>query len=543
VSAQAYAVPAPTTGLRRDTGHDPRTGTAYPEVPHTSPEGVARVVAAAAGSAPLIASTAPAVRATWLGSIAASLEENADELVALADAETALGEARLGGELAKTAASLRFYASVALDGAYLQATIDIIGNPTPLNLRRMRLPVGPVAVFGASNFPFGFGVLGHDTGSAIAAGCPVVVKVHSAQPRLGVRLGEIARAATVESGAPAGLFAVVVGRSAGLALVDAAPIAAVAFTGSQSGGMALVQRANQRHRPIPVFAEMGTVNPAVVTPAAARLRMGDVAQGFVASFMMGSGQFCTKPGLLLAPAGSGASHHVAAALGELPAGWLLTEAMATDYSQGRTSMIAAGAKVAAEGRSQAAGFAAVPTVFSARVEDLTAGSPLLEECFGPAAVVVEYADLDQLRDVLARLQPSLAAAIASAGADDPDLPWLVQQLAAQAGRVVVDGWPTGVANTWAQHHGGPWPATSRPDATSVGAAALDRFTRPVAFQGTTDAALPPALQDDNPWAIPRRVNGRPGRIPNDSGDRIRTRATQVMAKAPAEEQAHVEVSR
>jgi NADP-dependent aldehyde dehydrogenase len=507
VSAQASAVPVTASG--RDTGHDPRTGTAHPEVPHTSPEEVARVVAAAAGSALLIASTAPGVRATWLESIAASMEEHADELVALADAETALGEARLEGELAKTAASLRFYASVALDGAHLQATIDSVGGPTPLDLRRMRLPLGPVAVFGASNFPFAFGVLGHDTGSAIAAGCPVVVKVHSAQPRLGARLGEIARAAVVESGAPAGLFAVVVGRAAGLALVDAAPIAAVAFTGSQSGGMALVQRASQRHRPIPVYAEMGTVNPAVVTPAAARRRMGDIAQGFAASFMMGTGQFCTKPGLLLAPAGSGASRQVAAALGDLTAGWLLTEAMAGDFSRGRTSLIEAGARVAGEGKSQQAGFAAMPTVFTARVDDLTPGSPLLEECFGPAAVVVEYADLDQLRDVLARLQPSLAAAIASAGADDADLPWLVQLLSAQAGRVVVDGWPTGVANTWAQNHGGPWPAISRPDATSVGAAALDRFTRPVAFQGAADQALPPALRSDNPWAVPRRVNGKP----------------------------------
>lgn len=522
MSAQAYAVPVTAPG--RDTGHDPRTGTAYPEVPHTSPEEVALVVAAAAGSAPLIASAAPAVRAIWLESIAASMEAHADELVALADAETALGEARLAGELAKTAASLRFYGSVAVDGSFLQATIDSVGGQTPLDLRRMRVPVGPVAVFGASNFPFAFGVLGHDTGSAISAGCPVVVKVHSAQPRLGVRLGEIARAALVESGAPAHLFAVVVGRGAGLALVDAAPIAAVAFTGSQSGGMALVKRASQRHRPIPVFAEMGTVNPAVVTPAAARLRMGEVARGFAASFMLGTGQFCTKPGLLLAPAGSGAARHVAAALDDLPAGWLLTEAMAGDFARGRISLIEAGALVAGEGKSHPAGFAPVPTVFTARVEDLTPGSPLLEECFGPSAVVVEYADLDQLRGVLARLQPSLAAAVASAGAEDGDLPWLVQQLSAQAGRVVVDGWPTGVANTWAQNHGGPWPATSRPDATSVGAAALDRFTRPVAFQGAADAALPPALQTGNPWAVPRRVNGRPEPVTADDADRTQAPA-------------------
>jgi NADP-dependent aldehyde dehydrogenase len=373
----------------------------------------------------------------------------------------------------------------------------------------MRLPVGPVAVFGASNFPFGFGVLGHDTASAIAAGCPVVVKAHPAHPRLSVRLGEIASAALADAGSPAGVFAVVVGFDAGLALVDAAPMAAVAFTGSQTGGMALVERASRRANPIPVFAEMGTVNPVVVTPAAARTRIGEVARGFAESFTLGTGQFCTKPGLLLTPAGSNAAHHVGGALQELPAGWLLTEAIASTYRRYRSSLTAAGAVVAGEGHNPSAGFTAVPTVFSATADDLTPGSPLLDECFGPTAVVVEYADLDQLREVLGRLQPSLAATVASGGSDDADLPWLVRLLASRAGRVVVDGWPTGVANTWAQQHGGPWPATSRPDGTSVGAAALDRFTRPVAFQDTADVALPPALRRDNPWGVPRRVNGEP----------------------------------
>jgi NADP-dependent aldehyde dehydrogenase len=448
-----------------------------------------------------------------LWSAAASLEVHTEELVAIAESETALGDSRLRGELAKAAASLRFYGEVAAEGAFLQVTIETTSHPSasasaPLDLRRMRLPVGPVAVFGASNFPFGFGVLGHDTASAIAAGCPVVVKAHPAHPLLSVRLGEIASAALEESGAPAGIFAVVVGFDAGLALVDAAPVAAVAFTGSQAGGMALVERARQRPHPVPVFAEMGTVNPVVVTPSAASRGIKAIAQGFVESFTMSTGQFCTKPGLLLTPAGGDAVSSAAAALREVPSGWLLTEAMASAYGRSRSCLAAAGAIVAAEGQSASSGFGAVPTVFTAQADDLTPESPLLQECFGPAAVIVEYADLDELRDVLGRLQPSLAACIASVGPDDPDLPWLVTLLAAAAGRVVVDGWSTGVANTWAQHHGGPWPATSRPDATSVGAAALDRFTRPVTFQGGSDAALPPAVRSDNPWALPRRVNGR-----------------------------------
>ncbi len=205
------------------------------------------------------------------------------------------------------------------------------------------------------------------------------------------------------------------------------------------------------------------------------------------------------------------------AVRDLPAGWLLTEAIASAYRQGRVSLATAGATVAGEGESASAGFSSVPTVFTARADDLIPGSPLLEECFGPSAVVVEYSDPDQLREILGRLQPSLAATIASGGSNDADLPWLVQLLAPVAGRVVIDGWPTGVANSWAQQHGGPWPATSRPDATSVGAAALDRFTRPVAFQGVADAVLPAALKNDNPWAVPRRVNGLPQNSQNQNG--------------------------
>jgi NADP-dependent aldehyde dehydrogenase len=522
VSASLSPARARAAGL--DIGSDPRTAQPHPGVRHTPPGEVAALVAAAAACAPLVAAAAPAERGGWLQFLAGALEERAHALVALADAETALGEERLSGELTRTAASLRFYGAVAADGTYLQASIDTTDTPS-LDLRRVRLPVGPVAVFGASNFPFGFGVLGHDTASAIAAGCPVVVKAHPAHPRLSVRLGEIASAALAESGAPAGLFAVVVGFDAGLALVDADPVAAVAFTGSQPGGMALVARAGQRPNPIPVFAEMGTVNPVVVTPAGAAARISEVAKGFARSFTMGTGQFCTKPGLLLAPAGSHAAAHVAAALRELPAGWLLTGAIASSYRASRDALLAAGASVAGEGQSRSSGFSSVPTVFTARADDLTAGSPLLAECFGPAAVVVEYGDLDQLRQVLGRLQPALAATIASSGADDGDLPWLVALLACRAGRVVVDGWPTGVANTWSQNHGGPWPATSRPGATSVGAAALDRFTRPVAFQGASDLVLPPPLQNANPWAVPRRVNGRPVPAGEPSPEAVRAGGT------------------
>jgi len=252
---------------------------------------------------------------------------------------------------------------------------------------------------------------------------------------------------------------------------------------------------------------MGTVNPVVVTPAAARDGLAALAEAFVGSFTLGQGQFCTKPGLLLAPRGAGVPEAVVAALASATPGWLLTEGMATSYEAGLQSLVAAGARKVGQGDRHTVGFAVAPTVLAADGDDLRPGSPLLEECFGPVALVVEYDDAAQLKTLLGRLQPSLAAAVATAGADDPDTAWLVAQLSTRVGRVVVNGWPTGVVTTWAQHHGGPWPATNRPDATSVGAAALDRFTRPVAFQNVPESARPAPLRAHNPWGLPRRVNG------------------------------------
>lgn len=510
---------APDNGLDRsvDIGHDPRTGAAHEPVPHSPPAEVAAALSTAAATAPAVAATSPATRAAWLGALADAMEAHADELVDIADSETALGSPRLPGELAKAAAQARFYGSVADEGSVFGATIDHEAGSPAVDLRRVRVPLGPVAVFGASNFPFGFGVAGHDTCSALAAGCPVVVKAHPAHPRLSVRLGEIVTAALAQAGAPEGTFGLVVGFDAGLALVDAPEITAVGFTGSQAGGMALVERAAHRGlsenavaRPIPVYAEMGTVNPAVVTTAGARERAEDIARGFVDSFTLGAGQFCTKPGLLLVPAGSALPEVVAREAATRPSAWSLTGDIAQAYAAGLTRLYEAGARVVSrsEDADTASGFTAPVTTLVADAADLQPGSPLLEECFGPTALVIEYADAAERDALIARLQPSLAAAVATAGPDDPETPQIVALLTGQVGRVVVDGWPTGVAGTWAQHHGGPWPATSRPEATSVGAGALDRWLRPVAFQDVPDSALPQALRDTNPWGLPRRVDGR-----------------------------------
>ena len=489
-----------------DPSHDPRTGAVRGSVPHSDDGQVDAVLAAAADAAAPLAALAPGERAGLLHALADAVDAHAPELAQLADAETALGPVRLTGEVARMASQLRFYADVCAEGSWLGVTLDP-PTATASARARMNTSLGPVAVFGASNFPFAFGVLGNDTASALAAGCPVVAKAHPAHPRLSVRLGELAARALADAGAPDGSFGLVVGFAAGTRLVTDERIAAVAFTGSQHGGLALWRLANERPVVVPVFAEMGTVNPAVVTTAAAADPTG-VAAGFTGSFVLGTGQFCTKPGLLLAPTGAGIPAAVADAVRDAQAHPMLTEAMAHGVGTGVQAYIDAGATVLATGTAPDAGWSAAPVALQVPAEALQPGSVFVQECFGPVALVVEYADPAQCAQLVRRLQGSLAATIVSGGPDDPQIADLAALLAGQVGRVTVDDWPTGVAWSWAQQHGGPWPATSCPAATSVGAAALDRFTRPVTFQNLPDAALPPALRADNPWRLPRRVEGR-----------------------------------
>lgn len=489
------------------TSFDPRTGAVVATVADTKDAELRAVLAAAAGAAPVLAATSPAQRRTWLHAVADALESHRDQLARLADLETALGSERLTGEVTRAAGQLRFYAEVAAEGSYVDVTVDEPTATTP-GLVRVNRPLGPVAVFGASNFPFAFSVLGNDTATALAAGCPVVAKAHPAHAGLSLRQAEIAREALAAAGAPRGTFAVVSGHQVGVDLVRAPEITAVGFTGSQAGGMALWRIAHERDVVIPVYAEMGTVNPVVVTAAGAR-DIEAVAKGFVGSFTLGSGQFCTKPGLLLAPAGADAAQAVADALrSAAPEPVMLTSAIADGVRTGLAAMVAAGAEVVAEVPAAGPGWSAPAAVLAAPAAALAPGSRLLEETFGAVVLVVDYADTADLAAVLRRLQPSLAASVFTGGAEDDQAGQVVSLLSGQVGRVAVDAWPTGVAFTWAQQHGGPWPATSAPAATSVGAAGLARFVRPVAYQSAPDAWLPPEAQAANPWGLPRRVDGK-----------------------------------
>jgi NADP-dependent aldehyde dehydrogenase len=499
--------------VAHDQGYDPRTGEPVGEpVPHTSPARLDEICRAAATAAPGLAAITPAGRAGLLRAVADALGEHADELIALADAETALGPARLAGELTRTRVQLEMFAGVLAEGSYLEAIIDPPdpdARPAPRpDLRRMLLPVGPVAVYAASNFPFAFSVAGGDTASALAAGCPVVLKAHPGHPGLSARCGELVTGALAVPGA----FAVVHGFEAGAALVQHPAIAAAAFTGSLSGGRALHDLAAARPDPIPFYGELGALNPVVVTAGALAARAGEIVSGFVGSYLLGSGQFCTKPGLLFLPAGHGLEPRLAAAVAEAGTGPLLAERIRTGYEQTSARLAAVPGVRSVLGERPAPtgpGWAASPALLAVPAPVLVdRAGELLQECFGPAALLVEYAAGDELLSALNGLPGSLTGAVhADVDGEAELVSAVVDRLTARAGRVIVGGWPTGVAVTWAMHHGGPWPATTNPAHTSVGVTAVRRFQRPVVYQDTPQELLPPALRDGNPWRLPRRVNG------------------------------------
>lgn len=456
---------------------------------------VAEAVAAAARA--FESPTTRAERADWLDALAGALEADRAGLVALAHQETHLSEARLDGEVTRTAAQLRFFAGVVREGAYLEAVVEApdpsLIPPRP-DLRRMLRPLGPVAVYAASNFPFAFSVLGNDTASALAAGCPVVVKAHPAHPELSRRTAALAGQVL-----PAGWFALVEGMDAGVALVQHPGVRAAGFTGSVRGGRALFDLAVSRPEPIPFYGELGSINPVVVTRAAAEERAPGIGAGLVASFTRDAGQYCTKPGLVFVPDGAGVEDAVRAALADAPASRQLTPAMADGFARGVDDRAARAAEVltgaAADGES-------TPTVLVVDAQAfLTDPETLLAECFGPVTVLVRYRDGD-LDPLLGTLEPSLTATI-HRGADE-DVSALAERLIPVAGRLLFDGWPTGVAIGWAQHHGGGWPSTTASIHTSVGATAIRRWLTPIAYQDAPEHVLPLELRDANPLGIPRR---------------------------------------
>ncbi|MDQ0618694.1 aldehyde dehydrogenase (NADP(+)) [Arthrobacter globiformis] len=469
------------------------------------------LLAAAQTAAAPLAAFRPAERAVLLDAVADALDAAAGQLIPVAERETHLPEARLRGELKRTTFQLRLFGEELRDGGYLAARIDhadadwSMGAPRP-DLRRVRVPVGPVVVFAASNFPFAFSVAGGDTASALAAGSPVLLKAHSGHPGLSRLTAEVVTSALHQAGAPDGTFALIAGTSAGAAALRDPRVKAGAFTGSIPGGRALFDIANSRPDPIPFFGELGSNNPAFVTEGAASERGAEIAQGFVSSFTMGAGQFCTKPGTLFVPAASG----MVEALREAalpPAAPLLNERIQSGYADVLTNLQSnPRLTVLAQGAGPLADPPAPTLLLTTAADMLSEPHALQTECFGPAAVVVTYDDESQLAELAETFEGQLTATVH--GTDSCQVAELVEVLARKAGRVVWNQWPTGVSVTHAQQHGGPYPATTAAGSTSVGTAAIERFLRPVAYQGFPQHLLPEALRGDNPLGVPRLVDGR-----------------------------------
>jgi NADP-dependent aldehyde dehydrogenase len=481
-------------------GYDPRTGTPAGEpVAETSDAEVDAAVTAAAAAAEAWEMTSPFARAEVLTAVAAALDEHAADLAALADTETALGAARLSGEVARTTGQLRMFADVLRDGGFLDvAASEADGAATP-ELRRISRPVGPVAVFAASNFPFAFSVAGGDTASALAAGCPVIVKAHEGHPRTSMATGDVVARALADADAPDGVFGLVYGVQAGVRLLRHPALAAAGFTGSARGGLALQRICAEREVPIPFFGELGSVNPVVVLPGAAASRADEIASGYAGSVTLGAGQFCTNPGLLFVPDDAGLLDAIAGAVAASQGGPMLSERIHDGFEAAAAELAEHGTvKALAAGRPGEGPWAATPQVFHAGLDEFAAGLPgLAAERFGPVGLVVTYGDLDDLVPVLARLGGNLAGCIhldSDRDQDTADATRVMEVFSHTTGRVVFNGWPTGVAVTWAQNHGGPWPATTAPAYTSVGAAAIRRWLVPVVYQNCPPMLLPPGLR-------------------------------------------------
>ncbi len=478
-------------------GFDPRTGEPVGEpVAETTGAALDAIVAASAAAAP--AWSAFSRRAEALEAVADALDARTGELAVIADTETALGGERLTGEVARTTGQLRLFAGVLRDGGYADAVISPAVGVVP-DIRRITRPVGPVAVFAASNFPFAFSVAGNDTASALAAGCPVVVKAHEGHPVTSDVTAGIVTEALASAGAPPGAFGLVHGVHAGVQLLWHPLIAAAGFTGSTAGGLALARICAERPVPIPFYGELGSVNPCVVLPGAAASRPGAIATGYVASLTLGAGQFCTNPGLLFVPEDVGLLTAIAEAAGASAGGPMLSGRIFAGYEDAvAEAEDHPGVTELAAGQPGAGPWGAIPRVFQVTLKEFAADLAVLSrERFGPAGLVITYPSVDDLLPVLGALAGNLVGTVHADPESAGDVERARQVIAILeriVGRIVWNGWPTGVATVAAQHHGGPWPATTEPAYTSVGTAAIRRWLVPVAYQSFPPELLPAGLR-------------------------------------------------
>ena len=496
---------------------DPTAGeTLEPAYHYGDSSNVDAACSAAAAAFPAYRATTSEQRAQFLETIAANIEAIKDAVIARATAETGLPTARITGEVGRTTGQLRLFASVLREGSWNGARIDPAHPdrqhaPRP-DIRQRTVPLGPVAVFGASNFPLAFSVAGGDTASALAAGCPVVVKGHDAHPGTSELVGRAITDAVTESGLPKGTFSLLFGYGPdlGIALVTDPRIKAVGFTGSRSGGTALVAAAAARPEPIPVYAEMSSINPVFLLDGALSTRGADLGKAFVGSLTMGSGQFCTNPGLVIAADSPGLDDFITAARDALagsPATPMLTPTIATSFASGVTAL-SKEAELVGRGEVGDNECACHAALFATDAASFLNSKGLQAEVFGSSSLILRCKDAAEMRSIAENIEGQLTATVHADESDYPEAGQLMPVLELKAGRILFDGWPTGVEVGHAMVHGGPYPATSDSRSTSVGTLAIERFLRPVAYQDVPKSLLPSAIADGNPEHLWRRIDGQ-----------------------------------
>jgi alpha-ketoglutaric semialdehyde dehydrogenase len=485
----------------------------------TSADVDAACTLAAAGFDPYRATTLEQ-RAKFLEAIAEGILALGDTLVDRVIAESGLLRGRVEGERGRTVGQLRLFAALVREGRFLSATFDTpLPDRTPLprpDLRSQKIPLGPVAVFGASNFPLAFSVAGGDTATALAAGCPVVVKAHPSHLGTSELVATVIQQAVANAGLPEGVFSLLIddaSNSVSTALVQHPAIQAVAFTGSRRVGLLLVSLAARRAVPIPVFAEMSGINPVFLLPAALEARADSIAQGLIDSVTIGTGQMCTKPGIVIGVAGPAFDRFRAAATTSLEArqpATMLTSGIQRAYTHGLDHWKSdAGVKLLATASTSTTGACSgQPTLFATTAAHFLKTPPLLDEVFGPTTLLIECRDEHEMAAVANYLDGQLTAAVHLEAADTEIARRLLPILERKAGRILVNGFPTGVEVGYAMVHGGPYPSTSDSRSTSVGAMAIDRFLRPVCYQNLPATLLPEALQDGNPLHLLRLIDGK-----------------------------------
>ncbi len=473
---------------------NPRTGESFgPIIEDTSTEEIESIIARSMKSFKEWSVFSPSLRAKALVAIADALEGNSDDLAELADKETGLGMPRLVGEVGRTAFQIREFANVLSRGEFISPLVDCsVDAPLPKGhpeLVRTFAPIGVVAVFGASNFPFAFSVLGGDTASALAAGCTVIAKAHPAHPQTSNRVYELAVEALRKVGAPEGTLGLIHGVNAGKILLEDDRISAAAFTGSRQGGRALFDLANMRPRPIPFYGELGSVNPVVAMKSALSDSKAFVAS-YLDSLLLGNGQFCTNPSVLFIPENTQLIAEIKSQIAIRTPLPFLSEATKALHDKNRESLSTLiNPEIFFGHETTEAGFYSTPAIFISSVERISANKSALSiECFGPTGLVLKYKNIAQVQNLISEMEGALVASIFSTTADH-DVSSMVQSLANKVGRVAWNAWPTGVAVTAGQQHGGPYPASTSPLHTSVGLSAINRFLRPIAFQNLPSAIL------------------------------------------------------